>query len=410
MKKWIAFLLTLTLMFVFIGCGDPVEEDPDKEDPIVEDVLPSAIVITNGVATMDVGETKTLTIEITPSTTTNQSVTWKSSNEAVVRVDSAGGLTALTAGLSTITVTSKAKSSIKVTLEITVSAVHVDVESVTISGRSEVEVGKSITLGTNVLPKGASTEVTFSSGNIAIATIDANGKVTGVAEGTVTITATKEITVTAASTEDPNDPVTKPTSIIVDGLSSVTAGYPTRYSASAYPEGADQSVTWHSRKEDIATITSKGVLTGIAEGTTYIYAISVADPTVQSDYFKVSVKPDETSTLTYPDLQGYVISIMNAASELEGTNPFTDSYTASDKMAKQKAWTDSQTLYNCTIRITAYPDEAPWGAARYDWINAQAAAGTPQADFYVVSAEWLPRFVNGNAAHDVSEFFDRFGR
>ena len=32
----------------------------------------------------------------------------------------------------------------------------------------------------------------------------------------------------------------------------------------------------------------------------------------------------------------------------------------------------------------------PWGAERYNWINAQAAAGTPQADFYVVSAEWLP--------------------
>ena len=30
MKKWIAFLLTLTLMFVFIGCGDPGVEEPDK--------------------------------------------------------------------------------------------------------------------------------------------------------------------------------------------------------------------------------------------------------------------------------------------------------------------------------------------------------------------------------------------
>ena len=77
MKKWIAFLLTLTLMFVFIGCKDPDPDDPD--DPIVEDVLPTAIAITNGEATMNVDDTQTLTIEITPSTTTNKSVTWKSS-------------------------------------------------------------------------------------------------------------------------------------------------------------------------------------------------------------------------------------------------------------------------------------------------------------------------------------------
>ncbi|MFA6611485.1 MAG: Ig-like domain-containing protein, partial [Bacilli bacterium] len=153
MKKWIAFLLTLTLMFVFIGCDKPVEEDPeDPDDPVVEDVLPTAIAITNGVATMNVGDTQTLTIEITPSTTTNKSVTWKSSNEAVVKVDSAGGLTALAAGTATITVTSKAKSSIKVTLGVTVNAVQVDVASVTVTGNTEVEVGKTITLMAAVLP------------------------------------------------------------------------------------------------------------------------------------------------------------------------------------------------------------------------------------------------------------------
>ena len=273
MKKWIAFLLTLTLMFVFIGCGDPVVEEPDKEDPVVEDVLPSAIAITNGIAAMDVGETKTLTITITPSNTTNQSVTWKSSNEAVLRVDSAGGLTALTAGTATVTVTAKAKSSIKATLDITVSAVHVDVESLTLSGRSEVEVGKTITQGVNALPKGSSNEVTFESSDVAIATIDANGKITGVAEGTATITATskenvaikatKVVTVTPASTEDPDDPNVKPTSIVLSYTNdTVEVGYKLQFSATVYPEGANQNVTWQSRKEDVATVSAKGYVTG----------------------------------------------------------------------------------------------------------------------------------------------------
>ena len=48
MKKWIAFLLVLTLLFVFIGCNKPVEEDPDDDQPVVVDVLPTAITIKNG--------------------------------------------------------------------------------------------------------------------------------------------------------------------------------------------------------------------------------------------------------------------------------------------------------------------------------------------------------------------------
>ncbi len=269
MKKWIAFLLALTLMFVFIGCKKPEQEDPNGDDPIVEDVLPTAITITNGVATMNVGDTQTLTIEITPSDTTNKNVTWKSSNEAVVKVDSAGGLTAQAAGTATITVTSKAKSSIKATLEVTVNALHIDVTSITLTGRTEVEVGKTIMLGVTALPSGASNEATFTSSDTAIATIDANGKITGVAEGTVTITATSventalkaehTVTVIPGTIIDPEDPVVKPTSIILSYTNdTVEVGWKLQFSATVYPEGASQNVTWHSRKEEVATIDSKG--------------------------------------------------------------------------------------------------------------------------------------------------------
>ncbi|HKM29888.1 MAG TPA: Ig-like domain-containing protein [Bacilli bacterium] len=421
MKKWIAFLLTLTLMFVFIGCGDPVVEEPDKEDPVVEDVLPSAIAITNGIAAMDVGETKTLTITITPSNTTNQSVTWKSSNEAVLRVDSAGGLTALTAGTATVTVTAKAKSSIKATLDITVSAVHVDVESLTLSGRSEVEVGKTITQGVNALPKGASNEVTFESSDVAIATIDANGKITGVAEGTATITATskenvaikatKVVTVTPASTEDPDDPNVKPTSIVLSYTNdTVEVGYKLQFSATVYPEGANQNVTWQSRKEDVATVSAKGYVTGVSAGVTYIYAVSITDPTVQSDYQKVTVTPDSSVGITYPDMQGYVIKIMNASSALSSIDPFMEEYTQQNKTFKQQAWTEVKQEYNCNIQVVAYPDDAAWGDTRINWINAQSEAGAAQSDFYIVSSNWLFQFAQAGSAHDATDYYSKWGK
>ncbi|HKM29889.1 MAG TPA: Ig-like domain-containing protein [Bacilli bacterium] len=421
MKKWIAFLLTLTLMFVFVGCKEPVEEDPVEEDPIVQDVLPSAIAITNGVATMSVGDTKALTIEITPSTTTNKGVTWKSSNEAVVRVDSAGGLTALAAGTATITVTSKAKSSVKATLEVTVSAVHIDVASIAISGKAEVEVGKSITLTTAVLPNGANAEVTFASSDVAKATVDANGKVTGVTEGTVTITvtskenvaitATKAIVVKAANVEDPEDPAIKPTSIILSYTNdTVEVGWKLQFSATVYPEGADQNVTWVSRKEEFATVSAKGYVTGVAAGVTYIYAVSVADPTIQSDYQKVTVTPDSNVGITYPDMQGYKIIIMNASSALNTIDPFLDDYTQQNKTFKQQAWTEIKQEYNCNIQVVAYPDEAPWGPDRINWINNQAQAGSAQADYYIVSSNWLFQFAQAGSAHDVTTYYSKWGK
>ncbi|HKM29776.1 MAG TPA: Ig-like domain-containing protein [Bacilli bacterium] len=415
MKKWITFLLTLTLMFVFIGCGDPVEEVPDKEDPVVQDVLPSTITITNGVATMNVGDTQALTIEITPSTTTNKSVTWKSSNEAVLRVDSSGGLTALTAGTTTVTVTSKAKSSVKATLDVTVSAVHVDVASLSVSGRDDVEVGKSITLMTAVLPKGANTEVTFASSDVAIATVDANGKVTGVAEGTViitaaskenvAITATKTVVVKAASSGEPEE--NAPTSVIVQGSeNSVFEGKKISFNATVYPEGSSQNVTWHSRKEDVATISSKGVVTGISAGITYIYAKAVADDTIQSDYFKVTVVEYVEVVVTYPDLQGYAIQLMYHST----FDPYSEKYGGNDKAAKQQAIEEVKSLYNVTFEYSAFGEDASWGPNRVAWINGQAESGTTPVDFYDVTVGWIKQLVDGKAVVQLDEYYLKWGQ
>lgn len=67
----------------------------------------------------------------------------------------------------------------------------INVEAITLDKTTaEVEVGQSIELKATVTPADATNPtVTWESSNNAIATVDANGKVTGVAVGTVTITA-----------------------------------------------------------------------------------------------------------------------------------------------------------------------------------------------------------------------------
>lgn len=64
------------------------------------------------------------------------------------------------------------------------------VEAVSLNTRdASVTVGSSITLRATTEPDNATSPILFwASGNEAIATVDQNGKVTGIAEGTVTIT------------------------------------------------------------------------------------------------------------------------------------------------------------------------------------------------------------------------------
>ena len=69
----------------------------------------------------------------------------------------------------------------------------IDVSSVTISGDATVEAGSTLALAATVLPANASyKDVAWTSSDETVATVDANGVVTGVAVGSVTITATAD--------------------------------------------------------------------------------------------------------------------------------------------------------------------------------------------------------------------------
>lgn len=66
--------------------------------------------------------------------------------------------------------------------------------------------------------------------------------------------------------------------ITIDGADTVTVGDTITLTATTYPEG--QSVTWASLDTDNATVTSGGVVTGVAEGTATIKATLASDTTV----------------------------------------------------------------------------------------------------------------------------------
>lgn len=124
---------------------------------------------------------------LTPATSTNKVVTWKSKNAKVASVTSDGKITAVSAGTTTITATTNNNLSaeIEVVVEQPVKGVSLNYKSQTIL------VGGTFELKAVIEPAKATNEnVTWSSDDSGVATVSAAGAVTGVTAGTTLVTCT----------------------------------------------------------------------------------------------------------------------------------------------------------------------------------------------------------------------------
>ncbi|MBO4549061.1 MAG: Ig domain-containing protein, partial [Abditibacteriota bacterium] len=131
------------------------------------------------------GASETLVASIAPSDATNKEVSWKSYDESIVTISSSGTVTAVAGGKTKVRVKTKdggytAYCWIKVTVPVT--GVSLNKTSLTLG------VGASAALTATVSPADATKkDLKWKSYDTSIATVDANGKVKGVAKGTTTI-------------------------------------------------------------------------------------------------------------------------------------------------------------------------------------------------------------------------------
>ena len=154
----------------------------------------TGIRLTKVSAELNEGETLELFYKLEPSDATTRGVEWASNNTDVATVDEKGLVTAVKAGDATITVSVKGQPEIKATCTITVKSSSIAVTKLTLSQSSaEVSVGKTLTLTCTIEPTDATNkELIWSSSDETIATVDAQGVVTGVKAGPVTITVASE--------------------------------------------------------------------------------------------------------------------------------------------------------------------------------------------------------------------------
>lgn len=238
------------------------------------------------------GQTYQLKATASPSNATTKSVTWKSSNTKVVTVNSSGKLTAVGNGSATITATAKDGSKKKVTCKVTVkipTVVKVSRVSLNKNDLALTSKGQSYQLSASVAPSNASNKsVKWTSGNPKVATVSSSGKVTAVANGNTTITATaadgsgkKDICAVTVNIPKPADPTPTPTPSVVkvssvslnqSSLSLTKKGQTARLSATVSPSNAtNKSINWSSSNSNVATV-SNGVVTAIGNGSATITA------------------------------------------------------------------------------------------------------------------------------------------
>ena len=136
-----------------------------------------------------VGNNETLVATVSPDNATYKGVSWTSSDASIAKVDANGKVTAVAPGTATITV--KTNDGEKVaTCTITVRAIPVENVSLN-ETTAKLDIGQTLNLVATVTPENATNkDVTYTTSNADIATVDNNGKVTAVAVGEVTITVT----------------------------------------------------------------------------------------------------------------------------------------------------------------------------------------------------------------------------
>ena len=239
-------------------------------------------------ATLYVGENEYLVALVKPSYATNQNIKYESSNSNIVSVDSNGRIIAHKVGEVNIKATSlddnyTAKSIIKV--------IDVPVNNISIIQENEnIPLGSSIQLLTNIEPTNAKTTLKWSSNNIAVATVDDNGRVSTHQAGTATITVKTNNNKSATCHIIVSTVKIKSISFAKNEI-NVCMDSSEIISPIIKPNNAsNKNLSYFSNDSKIASVNSSGKVIGINEGSTIIKVKSV-DGSDKTSFIKVNVIP-----------------------------------------------------------------------------------------------------------------------
>ena len=302
-----ALLVTAVLLTTnFWSCSkdDDPNPDPDPTPPVVS---VTSVTLNKTATSIQVGGTETLTATISPTDAANKKVTWKSDKPEIATV-AEGKVTGVKAGTAIITVTTEDGGK-TATCKVTVSDKEIKVTGVKLNkSETSILVGDNEILTATVLPENATNQkVTWKSDKPEIASVDANGKVTGVAAGEATITVTTEDGgKTATCKVTVSDTEIKVTGVTLNKTAlTLNIGANETLTATVAPADAtNKKVTWKSSDAAVATVDANGKVTAVKAGEATI-TVTTEDGG-KTATCKVTVKPNLVSEITLAALAIYV--------------------------------------------------------------------------------------------------------
>lgn len=244
-----------------------------------------------------------------------QPFSWSSSAPAVVSVTAAGVATGVAAGSATITATT---SGVSGTSSISVVPLVADtvIASVTVTPTSaSLAIGGTTSLGAAALNAAGQVisgkTFAWSTSAASVATVSAAGVVTGVSAGFATITATSSgksanaaVTVTTAGSGDTvvANIVIQPASTSLVVATTAALGAVARNAAGQILGG--KTFTWSSATPSVASVSSTGVVTGVAIGGP-VTVTAAAEGKSATGAVTVVATPSSSGTITVNSAQQF---------------------------------------------------------------------------------------------------------
>lgn len=291
-------------------------------------ILTTGITLSRSSATIKAGNTLALTATVSPTTATDKTVKWSSSNTAAATVSSSGVVTGVAGGTATITATASGgqKATCVVSVTQSADAVTLNTSSVTLY------VTQQYTLKASLIPSTATdSNFAWSSSNKAVAVVSNSGVITAVGKGSATITVTVgSVRTTCAVTVVDKINVT---GVSVNGGISIAKGESYALSATVSPSNASvKTVSWSSSNTSIATVSSSGVVTAVGTGRAVITAKT------NDGGYTASCNVTVTQAVT-----GVRLNVSNTTVAVGGTTTLISNVFPTDATVKTVKWNSSDT-------------------------------------------------------------------
>ena len=263
-------------MIVLGGCMIATSSCKKEKNQVIE---VTGIELGESSVEMTVGTSHKLTATVLPENATEKGVVWESKDESIATVDQEGLVSAVKEG-STQIIVSTANGNFSTYCSVTVKKTGADVSGITIDkDELKLTVGNSFRLTATVLPENATEKgVVWESKDESIASVDQEGLVSAVKEGSAQIIAsTANGNFSAVCNVIIEKELVAVTSITLDqDVIELMVGSKYQFKATVLPDNAtNKTLVWSSDDEKIATVSSSGVVTALEEGSATIHVHSL---------------------------------------------------------------------------------------------------------------------------------------